>query len=163
MLGVENVMLDCLVERRLCDCKLSIFERQGLFSCQISVFTVYQDVKFRYLIWAVFNTDRRNFIKINKKRKSDINQMTFFFLIHSFNQLDLPAYETYDKLRSMLNKAVDECPEGFGLAWNYDHKIYTRGSRTQNDETLKRQQHENEPKTLNYCLLLGQEVSTVRQ
>ena len=34
----------------------------------------------------------------------------------SFNQLDLPAYETYDKLRSMLNKAVDECPEGFGLA-----------------------------------------------
>ncbi|XP_015767939.1 PREDICTED: E3 ubiquitin-protein ligase HUWE1-like [Acropora digitifera] len=33
-----------------------------------------------------------------------------------FNQLDLPAYETYDKLRSMLNKAVDECPEGFGLA-----------------------------------------------
>ena len=36
--------------------------------------------------------------------------------IGSFNQLDLPAYETYDKLRSMLNKAVDECPEGFGLA-----------------------------------------------
>ena len=38
------------------------------------------------------------------------------FFIGSFNQLDLPAYETYDKLRSMLNKAVDECPEGFGLA-----------------------------------------------
>ncbi|XP_031573679.1 E3 ubiquitin-protein ligase HUWE1-like isoform X3 [Actinia tenebrosa] len=33
-----------------------------------------------------------------------------------FNQLDLPAYETYDKLRLMLKKACDECPEGFGLA-----------------------------------------------
>ncbi|XP_032242084.2 E3 ubiquitin-protein ligase HUWE1 isoform X2 [Nematostella vectensis] len=33
-----------------------------------------------------------------------------------FNQLDLPAYETYDKLRTMLKKACDECPEGFGLA-----------------------------------------------
>ena len=42
----------------------------------------------------------------------------FLFPFYSFNQLDLPAYETYDKLRSMLNKAVDECPEGFGLAWN---------------------------------------------
>lgn len=42
--------------------------------------------------------------------------MICFFFVHSFNQLDLPAYETYDKLRSMLNKAVDECPEGFGLA-----------------------------------------------
>ena len=40
----------------------------------------------------------------------------FLFPFYSFNQLDLPAYETYDKLRSMLNKAVDECPEGFGLA-----------------------------------------------
>ena len=39
-----------------------------------------------------------------------------FTVLFSFNQLDLPAYETYDKLRSMLNKAVDECPEGFGLA-----------------------------------------------
>lgn len=45
-------------------------------------------------------------------------QLVFLFLFpfYSFNQLDLPAYETYDKLRSMLNKAVDECPEGFGLA-----------------------------------------------
>lgn len=39
-----------------------------------------------------------------------------YVFVRSFNQLDLPAYETYDKLRSMLNKAVDECPEGFGLA-----------------------------------------------
>ncbi|XP_076304373.1 LOW QUALITY PROTEIN: HECT, UBA and WWE domain containing E3 ubiquitin protein ligase 1 [Tachypleus tridentatus] len=33
-----------------------------------------------------------------------------------FNQLDLPAYETFDKLRSMLLKAVQECSEGFGFA-----------------------------------------------
>ncbi|CAN0188024.1 unnamed protein product [Lampetra planeri] len=33
-----------------------------------------------------------------------------------FNQLDLPAYETYDKLRHMLLLAVQECSEGFGLA-----------------------------------------------
>lgn len=35
---------------------------------------------------------------------------------HSFNQLDLPAYETYDKLRTMLLKAIQECTEGFGFA-----------------------------------------------
>ena len=34
----------------------------------------------------------------------------------SFNQLDLPAYETYDKLRSQLLIAIRECPEGFGFA-----------------------------------------------
>lgn len=33
-----------------------------------------------------------------------------------FNQLDLPVYETYDKLRYMLLKAIQECSEGFGLA-----------------------------------------------
>ena len=33
-----------------------------------------------------------------------------------FNQLDLPAYETYDKLRSMFSLAISECSEGFGLA-----------------------------------------------
>merc|ERR1712045_524743 len=33
-----------------------------------------------------------------------------------FNQLDLPAYETYDKLRSYLLKAIQECSEGFGFA-----------------------------------------------
>lgn len=34
----------------------------------------------------------------------------------SFNQLDLPPYETYDKLRLMLLTACRECPEGFGFA-----------------------------------------------
>ncbi|XP_028966633.1 E3 ubiquitin-protein ligase HUWE1 [Galendromus occidentalis] len=33
-----------------------------------------------------------------------------------FNQLDLPAYETYDKLKAMLLKAIRECSEGFGFA-----------------------------------------------
>ncbi|XP_014203791.1 E3 ubiquitin-protein ligase HUWE1 isoform X2 [Copidosoma floridanum] len=33
-----------------------------------------------------------------------------------FNQLDLPVYETYDKLRSNLLKAIHECSEGFGFA-----------------------------------------------
>ncbi|VDM14874.1 unnamed protein product [Wuchereria bancrofti] len=33
-----------------------------------------------------------------------------------FNQLDLPQYETYDKLRDMLLLAVRECTEGFGFA-----------------------------------------------
>jgi len=37
-------------------------------------------------------------------------------LFGSFNQLDLPAYETYDKLRRMLILALNECSEGFGLA-----------------------------------------------
>ena len=35
---------------------------------------------------------------------------------HSFNQLDLPAYESYEKLRQMLLLAIQECSEGFGLA-----------------------------------------------
>jgi E3 ubiquitin-protein ligase HUWE1 len=30
--------------------------------------------------------------------------------------LDLPAYETYDKLRTYLLKAIHECSEGFGFA-----------------------------------------------
>lgn len=38
---------------------------------------------------------------------------THFF---SFNQLDLPVYKTYDKLRSSLLKAIHECSEGFGFA-----------------------------------------------
>ncbi|XP_053985847.1 E3 ubiquitin-protein ligase HUWE1-like isoform X2 [Hylaeus volcanicus] len=33
-----------------------------------------------------------------------------------FNQLDLPVYETYDKLRMNLLKAIHECSEGFGFA-----------------------------------------------
>ncbi|XP_046406854.1 E3 ubiquitin-protein ligase HUWE1 isoform X2 [Ischnura elegans] len=33
-----------------------------------------------------------------------------------FNQLDLPVYETYDKLRKYLLKAIQECSEGFGFA-----------------------------------------------
>jgi len=39
-----------------------------------------------------------------------------FDIFSSFNQLDLPAYETYDKLRTQLLKAVRECSEGFGFA-----------------------------------------------
>lgn len=33
-----------------------------------------------------------------------------------FNQLDLPVYETYDKLKAYLLKAIHECSEGFGFA-----------------------------------------------
>lgn len=33
-----------------------------------------------------------------------------------FNQLDLPVYETYDKLRHYMLKAIHECSEGFGFA-----------------------------------------------
>nr|DBA13759.1 TPA: hypothetical protein GDO54_017098 [Pyxicephalus adspersus] len=33
-----------------------------------------------------------------------------------FNQLDLPAYESYEKLRHMLLLTIQECSEGFGLA-----------------------------------------------
>ncbi|KAG8260860.1 E3 ubiquitin-protein ligase huwe1, variant 2 [Homalodisca vitripennis] len=33
-----------------------------------------------------------------------------------FNQLDLPVYETYTKLRLYLLKAIHECSEGFGFA-----------------------------------------------
>lgn len=38
------------------------------------------------------------------------------FFNYSFNQLDLPVYETYDKLRTNLLKAIHECSEGFGFA-----------------------------------------------
>lgn len=34
----------------------------------------------------------------------------------SFNQLDLPVYKTFDKLRASLLKAIHECSEGFGFA-----------------------------------------------
>ena len=45
------------------------------------------------------------------------DRKTFLILsVFSFNQLDLPAYETYDKLRTQLLKAVRECSEGFGFA-----------------------------------------------
>lgn len=40
----------------------------------------------------------------------------FLSLSCSFNQLDLPLYETFDKLKQMLLIAVRECPEGFGFA-----------------------------------------------
>ncbi|CAG2175804.1 unnamed protein product, partial [Oppiella nova] len=43
-------------------------------------------------------------------------ELTFSIEIQDFNQLDLPAYETYDKLRLMLLKAIQECSEGFGFA-----------------------------------------------
>merc|ERR1712096_166134 len=33
-----------------------------------------------------------------------------------FNQLDLPVYENYDKLREKLLQAINECTVGFGLA-----------------------------------------------
>jgi len=42
--------------------------------------------------------------------------LTTYIFIYSFNQLDLPAYETYDKLRTYLLKAIHECSEGFGFA-----------------------------------------------
>jgi len=33
-----------------------------------------------------------------------------------FNQLDLPVYETYERLRRQLLLAINESSEGFGLA-----------------------------------------------
>lgn len=35
---------------------------------------------------------------------------------YSFNQLDLPQYESYEKLRSQLTLAMNEGGEGFGFA-----------------------------------------------
>lgn len=34
----------------------------------------------------------------------------------SFNQLDLPQYESYEKMRSQLLLAMNEGGEGFGFA-----------------------------------------------
>lgn len=45
-----------------------------------------------------------------------IDRVISIYVCSSFNQLDLPVYETYDKLRSYLLKAVHECSEGFGFA-----------------------------------------------
>ena len=39
----------------------------------------------------------------------------FYLFFSSFNQLDLPAYETYTKLKNNLLKAIHECSEGFGF------------------------------------------------
>ncbi|CAG2230370.1 E3 ubiquitin-protein ligase UPL2,E3 ubiquitin-protein ligase NEDD4-like,Probable E3 ubiquitin-protein ligase TOM1,E3 ubiquitin-protein ligase pub1,E3 ubiquitin-protein ligase Su(dx),Probable E3 ubiquitin-protein ligase hulA,E3 ubiquitin-protein ligase pub3,E3 ubiquitin-protein ligase TOM1-like,E3 ubiquitin-protein ligase NEDD4,NEDD4-like E3 ubiquitin-protein ligase WWP2,E3 ubiquitin-protein ligase UPL1,E3 ubiquitin-protein ligase ptr1,E3 ubiquitin-protein ligase Itchy,E3 ubiquitin-protein ligase HUWE1,E3 u len=40
-----------------------------------------------------------------------------------FNQLDLPAYETYDKLRKMLLLAINECSEGFGIIRTHSRNV----------------------------------------
>lgn len=45
-----------------------------------------------------------------------ISTLKKFSFFNSFNQLDLPAYETYDKLCTYLRKAIHECSEGFGFA-----------------------------------------------
>lgn len=34
----------------------------------------------------------------------------------SFNQLDLPLYESYEQLRKLLLVAIRECTEGFAFA-----------------------------------------------
>lgn len=52
----------------------------------------------------------------NWEKSNLINLLFSFFLTFSFNQLDLPAYESYEKLRHMLLLAIQECSEGFGLA-----------------------------------------------
>ena len=70
-----------------------------------------------------------------------------------FNQLDLPAYEvrhggkypgnithfhpfqTYDKLRSYLLKAIQECSEGFGFAWGLRSQQEIRNLPTIPDST----------------------------
>lgn len=49
--------------------------------------------------------------------ETQLNELVFVRLsLLSFNQLDLPAYESYEKLRHMLLLAIQECSEGFGLA-----------------------------------------------
>jgi E3 ubiquitin-protein ligase HUWE1 len=35
---------------------------------------------------------------------------------HSFNQMDLPEYNTYEQLHQMLLLAITEGTEGFGFA-----------------------------------------------
>jgi E3 ubiquitin-protein ligase HUWE1 len=44
-----------------------------------------------------------------------LDNQYLMFCLFSFNQLDLPAYESYDKLRKMLLIAIRECA-GFGFA-----------------------------------------------
>lgn len=38
------------------------------------------------------------------------------FFLRSFNQLDLPQYDSYEKLRQQLVTAMNEGGEGFGFA-----------------------------------------------
>ena len=40
---------------------------------------------------------------------------TFIEINHSFNQIDLPEYETYEQLRKSLLLAITEGAEGFGF------------------------------------------------
>jgi len=39
-----------------------------------------------------------------------------FFPPEGFNQFDLPEYTSYDRLRTQLLLAINECAEGFGFA-----------------------------------------------
>lgn len=56
-------------------------------------------------------------ITVALSKEQNLKSVTdVLFFILSFNQLDLPAYESYEKLRHMLLLAIQECSEGFGLA-----------------------------------------------
>ena len=48
---------------------------------------------------------------------SDLVWMDFFLLFYSFNQLCLPTYDSYEEVHKMLQLAISEGCEGFGMLW----------------------------------------------
>nr|XP_023417156.1 E3 ubiquitin-protein ligase HUWE1 [Cavia porcellus] len=65
------------------------------------------------------NTEYHKYQSNSIQIQCNVESTTFFTDLcsfPSFNQLDLPAYESFEKLRHMLLLAIQECSEGFGLA-----------------------------------------------
>lgn len=48
---------------------------------------------------------------------SDLAWMGLFLLFYSFNQLCLPTYDSYEEVHKMLQLAISEGCEGFGMLW----------------------------------------------
>lgn len=61
-------------------------------------------------------SDRKTFTLLPTLTGCVRNWLICFDFGFSFNQLDLPVYKTFDKLRACLLKAIHECSEGFGFA-----------------------------------------------
>lgn len=104
----QNVPNSCnsLPERQRSHCKASAHwkawteRRNSKFIVMIARLIVCRQPTHGKLSKAIFNP----------------KQFLMFISTFSFNQLDLPVYKSYDKLRTNLLKAIHECSEGFGFA-----------------------------------------------
>lgn len=68
---------------------------------------------FKFIVMIVQQIDYHLLIHGKLTYNKQIAVLNYYC---SFNQLDLPVYETSEKLRTYLLKAIHECSEGFGFA-----------------------------------------------